>query len=172
MKTIEKIGTFILGVIFGVLYICTIHAHTTPIERPEPEIQYVYIEAEPEVITETVYVEVEPEFFRNHTEQEEWYYKDLGMREAEGEGVIGILWVMYTAECRCEAFGTTIEQEWGGSAFQTSMFRSGLEPNEDCLKAYELFREGWMPKPLNFRAGTYHGFREPLCQVGQHYFSA
>lgn len=169
-QVLEHLFTLLVGIAVGIAGYGSYTHHNKPIETIKTE--YVYIETEPEIITETVYVEVEPEFYRNHTEQEEWYYKDLGMREAEGEGVIGILWVMYTAECRCEAFGTTIEQEWGGSAFQTSMFRSGLEPNEDCLKAYELFREGWVPKPLNFRAGAYHGFREPLCQVGQHYFSA
>lgn len=175
MRIIELIATFFIGVIFGVIYICTVQAHTSePIEIPEPEIQYVYVEAEPEVITETEYIYLyrDEVNYRNHTEKEEWYFKDLGMREAEGEGVIGILWVMYTMECRCEAFGTSVEEEWGGKAFQTSMNRSGKEPNEDCLKAYELFREGWTPKPLYFGRNYYHSFATDLCQVGNHCFSS
>ena len=139
--------------------------------KPESTIQYVYIESEPEVITETVYIEVEPEFFRNLSEEDGWYYKDYAMREGEGEGVVGMLWLMYTFETRCEVYGHTPEEEWASSASESSMFRTGIEPNEDCLKAYELFIEGWEPKPLYFRAGHYHSFGTELCQVGNHYFS-
>ena len=116
--------------------------------KPEPTTQYIYIEREPEVITETVYIEVEPEFFRNLSEEDGWYYKDYAMREGEAEGVIGMLWLMYTFENRCEVYGHTPEEEWASSASESSMFRAGIEPNEDCLKAYELFCEGWEPKPL------------------------
>lgn len=173
MRVIEAVATFFVGVIFGIVYICTINAHTSkPIENPEPKIEYVYVEQEPEVVVEYVYIPFEEVSFRNYTEQEEWYLKDLAMREAEGEGVIGMLWVMYTVECRCEAFGHTIEYEWGSSAFKTSMNRSGITPNEDCLKAYELFREGWEPRPLYFASGYYHSFATDLCQVGSHCFSS
>lgn len=172
MRITQVIATFFIGVIFGAIYACTVNAHSqTPEPTPKTEIQYVYIEKEPEVITETVYVPVEEEFFRNHTEQEEWYIKDLAMREGEGEGVVGMLWIMYCLECRCKKFNHTIEEEWAGSAFKTSMNRSGLTPNEDCEKAYELFREGWKPEPLYFGAGYYHGFATDLCQCGNHCFS-
>lgn len=168
------VGTLMVGVGVGIA-ICGSYTHhyqpitTTP---PEPKSEYVYVEQEPEVVVEYVYIPFEEVFFRNHTEREEWCLKDLAMREGEGEGVIGMLWIMYTVECRCEAFGHSIEEEWAGSAFQTSMNRSGLEPNEDCLKAYELFREGWEPKPLYFGAGYYHDFATDLCQVGNHCFSS
>jgi hypothetical protein len=171
MRIIQFIATFFIGIIFGIIYTCTFNAHTEPVDPPKPQIEYVYVEQEPEVVTEYVYLYRDETEYRNHTEQEEWYYKDLGMREIEGGDVNDFLWVFYTMECRCEAFGTSVEEEWGGSAFQTSMFRSGIEPNENCLKAYEIFREGWTPKPLYFRAGHYHNFGNPLCQVGPHYFS-
>lgn len=171
---LEIVFTFIIGIAFGVAFHGTFTAHTQTQVASEPIIQteYVYIEREPEVITEVIYVERQAGEPRNLSFEDEWYYLDLGMREAEGEGVEGILWVMYTAECRCETFGHTIEEEWAGDAFKTSMFRSGLTPNEDCLKALELFREGWTPRPLYFRRGEYHTFATPLAQVGNHYFSS
>lgn len=139
---------------------------------PETITEYVYVEPEKIVETQYVYIPFEEVTFRNHTEREEWCLKDMAMREGEGEGVVGMLWIMYTVECRCEAFGHSIEEEWAGSAFQSSMNRSGLEPNEDCLKAYEIFREGWEPKPLYFGRNYYHGFATDLCQVGNHCFSS
>lgn len=173
-RNLESILSLIIGIIFGVIYHGTITAHT------EPEIvtktEYVYIESEPEVIEVEKVVEKVvclpsyEEFFRNFTEEDEWYLKDLAMREAEGEGVIGQCWVMYTALCRCEAFGHSIKDEWSSSVY-TSMNRTGRTPNEDCLKAFELIREGWTPKPLYFRARDYHSFGTALCQVGNHYFS-
>ena len=169
MRITQAIATFFIGVIFGAIYACTVNAHSTPEPTPKTEIQYVYVEKEPEVITETVYVE--KDFFRNHSEEDAWYYKDMALREGEGEGVVGMLWIMYTFECRCKAFNHTAEEEWASSAYESSMFRSGITPNEDCEKAYELFREGWMPEPLYFRAGNYHSFGTPLCEVGNHYFS-
>ena len=78
--------------------------------KPETTIQYVYIEREPEVITETVYIEVEPTFYRSLTEDDCFYLCDLAMRESENQGVVGMLWVMYTAECRAEAYGLTYEE--------------------------------------------------------------
>ena len=170
LNFIELIVTFFLGIVFGVIYVGTFNAHTH--HEIEKEIEYVYIESEPEQVVEYVYIPFEEVFFRNLNDQDEWFYKDIAMREAEGEGVIGMLWIMYTFENRCEAFNHTPEEEWGSSAYITSMNRSGLTPNDDCNEAFEMFREGWIPKPLNFRAGSYHEIREPLCQVGNHYFSA
>ena len=171
---LEVIISAILGILCGIAIHGSYIAHQ-PIEEPKPVIEYVYIEKEPEIVTETVteivYLPAEEDSFRNYSEQDEWYFKDLAMREAEGEGVVGMLWVMYTGECRCEAFGETVEQMWSSSAFQTSINRSGRTPNEDCLKAYEIFREGWTPRPLYFRRGTYHTFGTELCSVGNHYFS-
>lgn len=169
-RNLELILTFFIGIIFGAVYYGTIQAHTEP--TAEKEIEYVYIESEPETVVQYVSVPFEEVPFRTLSEDDEFFYKDLAMREAENQGVIGMLWVMYTVECRCEAFNHTPEQEWGSSAYKTSMSRSGITPNDDCNEAFELFRQGWIPKPLNFRAGSYHDFREPLCQVGGHYFSA
>lgn len=175
--TLELIFSAIIGAFIGIAILGSYQSHNYHMttESHEPVIEYVYVESEPKVIKDveivTEYVYVEEDFFRNFTAQEEWYVKDLMMREAEGEGVEGMLWVAYCMECRCEAFGNSIEQEWGSSAY-TSMSRSGKTPNEDCLKAFELFREGWTPKPLYFRVGNYHSFGTPLCRVGNHWFSS
>lgn len=183
-NNLKYIFSLVIGIFVGISIFGSYRSHNYHIStEPEKEIEYVYIEKEPVVIHDIEYVYVEPEvveklvyvpmdedFFLNLTEREEWCLKDLSMREAEGEGVIGQCWLMYTALCRCQAFGTTIEEEWASSAY-TSMNRSGLTPNEDCLKAFELIREGWTPRPLYFRADHYHTFGTELCQVGNHYFS-
>ncbi len=174
MKNIlTSLFSLLVGIGVGIAAYGSYQAHTPNyhMETPEPRIEYIYIEKEPEVITETVYVEVEPDFFRNYSEADAWFIKDYAMREGESEGVVGMLWLMLTFENRCEAYGHTPEEEWASPASESSMFRTGIEPNEDCLKAYELFCEGWMPEPLYFRAGHYHSFGTPLCEVGNHYFS-
>ncbi len=173
-QNLNIIFTLFIGIAFGVIYHATYTAHTRTQVASDPIIktEYVYIEKEPEVITEYVYIEKEPELVRNITQEDEWYLKDLAMREAEGEGVEGMLWVMYTVECRTQAFGSTIGEEWAGNAFYTSYNRTGLTPNENCEKAFEIFREGWTPKPLWFQRGAFHGFGTPLAQVGHHYFSS
>lgn len=168
-KALEILFTLLVGMAVGIAGYGSYTHHNKPIETIKTE--YVYIEREPEVITETIYIEVEPEFFRNISDADGWYYKDYAMREGEGEGVVGMLWLMYTFGNRCEAFGNTPAEEWASPASESSMFRTGIEPNEDCIKAYELYVEGWVPKPLYFRAGHYHSFGTPLAQVGQHYFS-
>lgn len=181
MKTnIYHLFSLIIGIAVGIAVYGSYQSHTksyhmtteNPYREPDKIVEYVYIESEPEVITEVeyVYLPIEKDFYRNFTAQEEWYLKDLSMRESEGEGVIGQCWVMYTALNRCEAFNHSIKEEWESSAY-TSMNRSGIEPNEDCLKAFELIREGWTPKPLYFRANHYHSFGTELCQVGNHFFS-
>ena len=178
-RNLEIIFALLVGIAVGAASYGSFKSHdyhmTT--ENPEPRIEYVYIEKEPVVVHDTEYVyETEikyvphEDFFRNFTAEDEWYLKDLAMREAEGEGVIGQCWLMYTVLCRCEAFGHTVKEEWESSAY-TSMNRTGKEPNEDCNKAFELIREGWTPKPLYFRASHYHTFGTELCQVGNHFFS-
>ena len=171
-NVLNSLFSMFIGIVVGISAFGSYQSHNHPIttEKPEPEIQYVCIESEPQV--EYVFIPFEEVGFRNFSESEEWYLKDLAMREAEGEGVNGQCWVMYCVLCRCEAFNHTIEQEWAGSAFKTSMNRSGLTPNENCNKAFELIREGWEPKPLYFGAGYYHDFATDLCQVGNHCFSS
>lgn len=174
-KFLNALSLIILGMVFGIIYYGTYKAHSQSYESeknpPETKIEYVYIESEPEVITETVYIEKEPTFYRELTEEDCFYLMDLAMREAENQGTVGMLWVMYTAECRKDAFGLSYESVWLSDAFSSSWSRRGLEPNQDCLEAIALFEEGWIPKPLWFRADYYHGFGTPLCQVGSHYFS-
>lgn len=169
---LDYLFTFFIGLCVGIAAYGSYKSHNYSMTTtPEVKTEYVYIEKEPQIVTETVYIEVEPEFYRNYSESDEWYIKDYMMREGEGEGVIGMLWLAYTFENRCEAFGHTPEEEWASQASESSMFRTGIEPNEDCLIAYEMFIEGWVPKPLYFRAGHYHSFGTPLAQVGNHYFS-
>ena len=165
----------IIGIAFGIAVYGSYESHTKHYEMataPEVVTEYVYIEQEPEIVTEYVYIEKEPTFYREFSEEDAFYYKDLAMREGEGEGVEGMLWLMYCTECRCEAFGLTPKEVWESEAFKSSWSRRGLEPNEDCLKAFALFEEGWTPKPLWFQTGNYHGFGTPLCKVGNHYFSS
>ena len=160
-QNLNIIFTFFIGVAFGVIFSGTYKAHTQ-----------TQVALEPIIKTEYVYIEKEPDLVRNITQEDEWYLKDLAMREAEGEGIEGMLWVMYTVECRTQAFGSTIGEEWAGNAFYTSYSRTGKTPNENCEKAFEIFREGWTPRPLWFQRGAYHGFGTPLAQVGHHYFSS
>ena len=168
-KALEILFTLLVGIAVGIAsYGSYIHHRPTPIET---KTEYVYIETEPEIVTEYVYIEVEPEFYRNISDEDSFYYMDIAMREAENQGEVGMLWVMYTFQNRCEAFGHTPKEGWESSAYETSMFRTGIEPNEDCLKAYEAFIEGWIPRPLYFRANHYHSFGTPLCTVGNHCFS-
>ena len=174
---INVLFTLIVGIAVGIAAYGSYKSHNYSMstQPPEPQVEYIYIEAEPikEVVTETVYIEVEPDPYRNLTEDDCFYLMDLAMREAEGEGTEGMLWVMYTAECRKEAFRMESYQAvWASDAFSSSWNRRGIEPNEDCIKALALFEEGWIPKPLWFRAGHYHGFGTKLCQVGNHYFSS
>ena len=174
-KTLEILFSIIVGICVGIASYGSYLAHDYSIStKPQPEttIEYVYIEKQPEIVTETVIVEVNPTFYRTLTEDDCFYLMDLAMREAEGEGIEGMLWVMYTAECRKETFAMeSYEAVWKSDAFNSSWDRRGIEPNTDCLEALALFEEGWMPKPLWFRADHYHNFGTPLCQVGNHYFS-
>ena len=125
MKNIlTSLFSLLVGIGVGIAAYGSYQAHTPNyhMETPEPRIEYIYIEKEPEVITETVYVEVEPDFFRNYSEADGWFIKDYAMREGESEGVIGMLWLMYTFENRCEAYGHTPEEEWASPASESSMF--------------------------------------------------
>lgn len=173
---LDYLFTMLIGITVGIAAYGSYQTHTKSyhLETPEPEriIEYVYVESEPEIITETVYIPYEEPFYRNLTEEDAYYLKDIAMREAEGEGVIGQAWVMYCVICRAEAFGKSIKEVCLSSAFETSAFRSGLTPNAKCEEALALIEEGWTPKPLWFRRDYYHeNLGSPLCQVGDHYFS-
>mgnify|MGYP006923330722 CR=1 FL=1 len=103
---LDYLFTFIVGLCVGIAAYGSYKSHNYSMTTtPEVKTEYVYIEKEPQIVTETVYIEVEPEFYRNYSESDGWYIKDYMMREGEGEGVIGMLWLVYTFENRCEAFG-------------------------------------------------------------------
>lgn len=174
--TVLYLFTMLIGITVGIAAYGSYQAHTKSyhLETPKPEriIEYVYIETEPEVITETVYIPYEEPFYRNLTEEDVYYLKDIAMREAEGEDATGQCWVMYCVICRAEAFGMSIKDVCLSSAFKTSASRSGLTPNENCERALAMIEEGWIPKPLWFRRGSYHeNLGTPLCQYGNHCFS-
>lgn len=173
-QTLNYLFLLIIGATFGIAVYGSYISHTKHYEmatEPEAIVEYVYIEKDPVVVTEYVYIEKEDTFYRELTDEDVYYLCDLAMREAEGEGVMGMLWLMYCAECRREAYGQTYEEVWNSDAFKSSWSRRGRTPNEDCLEALSLFEEGWTPKPLWFQTGDYHGFGTPLCKVGEHYFS-
>ena len=171
-RLLKELLILAMGIMFGVI----VHGSYVAWNYTEPEpiviTEYRVIEAEPEIITETVYVPYEEPFYRNLTEEDVWYLKDMAMREASGESVIGQAMVMYVVINRAEAFNQSIKQVCESDAFKSSKGMSGKTPNENCEKAFALIEEGWEPKPLYFRAGHYHNFGTPLYQVDGHYFSA
>ena len=173
MQNLKYLFTLFVGLLVGIAAYGSYQAHTASYEEEKtpPQIEYVYIETEPEVVTEVVYVPYEEPFYRNLTDEDVYYLKDIAMREAEGEDVIGQVMVMYTVICRAEAFNQSIKEVCESSAFESSAFRSGITPNENCNEALSLIEDGWTPKPLYFRAGHYHSFGTPLYQVGNHFYS-
>lgn len=169
MERIKQLIIMGLCMVFGFIIHGSIQAWSTPEPEVIKEVEYVYLEPEP--IIETVYIPYEEPFYRNLTEEDCYYLKDMAMREAEGQGIVGQCWVMYTVLCRAEAYGQSIKQVCESEAFKSSASRSGLKPNDDCNEALALIEEGWIPKPLWFRANKYHSFGTPLCNYGNHYFS-
>ena len=171
-RLLKELLILAMGIGFGII----VHGSYEAWNYTEPEpiviTEYKTIEAEPEVITEIVYVPYEEPFYRNLTEEDVWYLKDMAMREASGESVIGQAMVMLVVINRAEAYGQSIKQVCESDAFKSSRAMSGKTPNENCNKALELIAEGWEPKPLYFRAGHYHSFGTPLFQVEGHYFSS
>lgn len=171
-RLLKEVLLLAIGTVFGIV----IHGSLTSWYKDEPEpiviTEYKVIEAEPEIITETVYVPYEEPFYRNLTDEDAYYLKDMAMREASGESVIGQAMVMYVVINRAEVFNQSIKQVCESDAFKSSRGMSGKTPNENCLEALALIEEGWTPKPLYFRASHYHSFGTPLYQVGNHYFSS
>ena len=171
-RLLKELLILAMGIGFGII----VHGSYEAWNYTEPEpiviTEYREIEAEPEVITEIVYVPYEEPFYRNLTDEDCFYLKDMAMAEAEGEGVIGQCWVMYCIICRAKHFGISIKEVCESSAFQTSKSRWGLTPNDDCNEALALIQEGWIPEPLWFARGQYHkNLGSPLCQYGNHCFS-
>lgn len=171
-RLLKELLILAMGIGFGII----VHGSYEAWNYTEPEpiviTEYREIKAEPEVITEIVYVPYEEPFYRNLTDEDVWYLKDMAMREASGESVIGQAMVMYVVINRAEAYGQSIKQVCESKAFESSKGMSGKTPNENCNEALALIESGWIPKPLYFRAGHYHNFGTPLFQVEGHYFSS
>ena len=172
-KLVIIIGLFAIVCFWGIFASYKAHQfYEQTKQEPETIVEYVYIEQEPEIITETIYLPSTDEFYRSFTDEDVWYLKDIAMREAGNQGVIGQCWVMYTVLCRAEAYNMSIKDVCESKAFESSRGMSGKTPNDDCNEALALIEAGWIPKPLWFRRDHYHNFGNPLCKVGDHYFSA
>ena len=184
-SNIYHLFSLIIGIAVGIAIYGSYQAHTRsyhmtttdPLAEPEKIVEYVYVESEPEVITETVveteyiYVPYEIPFYRELSEEDQYYLQDVAMREAESEDSIGQAMVMLCVINRASAYGMSIKQVALSDGFASSMFRSGLTPNDNCNEALAMILEGWYPKPLHFRQGQYHDFGTPLFVHGNHYFS-
>jgi spore germination cell wall hydrolase CwlJ-like protein len=143
--------------------------------KPEPTIEYVYIEREPEVITETVYIEVEPEpFYLNLTAEECDLLEQIAFAEAQGEGTRGMVMVMNVVLNRVEAegYGDSVEEVIFAEG---QFYTDGMTPNvsDECHEAMALVLEGadFSQGALYFNKYGYRNDKEPLFQYKNHYFS-
>lgn len=176
-RNLEIIFTFIIGVVFGVVFYGTYKAHTqTQIaSKPETTIEYVYIEKEPEVITQVVYIEAEhEEFFLNLTAEECDLLEQIAFAEAKGEGVRGMALVMNVVLNRVKAngYGDSIEEVIFAEG---QFYTAGMTPNvsDECHEALALVLEGadFSQGALYFNKYGYREGKEPLFQYGNHYFT-
>ena len=176
-RNLEIIFTFIIGVVFGVVFYGTYKAHTQTQIASEPIIktEYVYIEKEPEVITEYVYIEAEPEeFFLNLTAEECDLLEQIAFSEAQGEGVRGMVLVMNVVLNRVHAhgYGDTVEEVIFAEG---QFYTDGMTPNvsDECHEALALVLEGadFSQGALYFNKYGYREGKEPLFQYGNHYFT-
>ena len=174
---INVLFTLIVGIAVGIAAYGSYKSHNYSMstQPPEPQIQYVYIEKEPEVITETVYIEVEPEpFYRNLTAEECDLLEQIAFAEAESEGTRGMVMVMNVVLNRVEApgFGDSIEEViYAKGQFYTAGMTSNV--SEECHEALALVLEGadFSQGALFFNKYGYRNGKEPLFQYGAHYFS-
>ena len=175
--TINVLFTLIVGIAVGIAAYgsYTSHNYSMSTQPPEPEVRYVYIEKEPEIITETVYVEKEPDpFYLNLTAEECDLLEQIAYAEARGEGTRGMVMVMNVVLNRVEApgFGDSIEEViYAEGQFYTA----GMTPNvsDECHEAMALVLEGadFSQGALFFNKFGYRNGKEPLFQYGAHYFS-
>ena len=159
-QNLKILSVFILGIIFGVIYAGTIHAHTEP--KVETVTEYVYIESEPEV------------YYPNLTSYECDLLEQIAYAEARGEGVKGMILVMNVVLNRVHAdgFGDSVEEViFADGQFYTA----GMTPNvsDECHEAMALVLEGadFSQGALFFNKYGYRANKEPLFQYGNHYFS-
>ena len=176
-NVLNYLFTLLVGLAVGIAAYGSYQAHTKSyhLETPEPQIEYVYIETEPEVITETVYIEVEPEpFYRNLTSEECDLLEQIAFAEAQGEGTRGMVMVMNVVLNRVEAegFGDSIEEVIFASG---QFYTEGMTPNvsDECHEAMALVLEGadFSQGALFFNRDGYRNGKEPLFQYKNHFFS-
>lgn len=179
-RNLEIIFTFIFGIVLGVVIVGTYQAHTEPkiIEKPVPHIEYVYVEAEPEVITETeyIYVPIEAEpFYRNLTQEECDLLEQIAFAEAGGEGVHGMILVMNVVLNRVDAEGRFGDNVRDVIFAQGQFYTAGMTPNvsEDCHEALAMVLEGvdYSQGALYFNRDGYREGKEELFQYKNHYFT-
>lgn len=174
-RNLELFLTFLIGILFGVVYHGTITAHREPEVITKTE--YVYVESEPEVITEYeyIYVPVEPEvYYPNLTFEECDLLEQIAYAEAKGEGVRGMVLVMNVVLNRVHAdgFGNSVEEVIFASG---QFYTEGMTPDvsDECHEALALVLEGadFSQGALYFNKYEYRAEKEPLFQYGQHFFS-
>lgn len=167
----------ILGAIFGIAVYGSYQAHTKSYQMsttpPEKEIEYIYIESEPEVITEYVYIPIEEEeTYLNLTAEECDLLEQIAYAEAKGEGTRGMMLVMNVVLNRANKDGISIHDViYAPGQFYTE----GMTPyvSEECHEALALVMDGCDDSlgALYFNCDGYRNEKEPLFQYKNHYFS-
>lgn len=175
MKNLETIFALLIGILVGVASYGSYISHR-PIQ-PEKVVEYVYIESEPEVITEYeyIYVPVEPEVhYPNLTFEECNLLEQIAFAEAQGEGVRGMVLVMNVVLNRVHAngYGDSVKEVIFAEG---QFYTDGMTPNvsDECHEALALVLEGadFSQGALYFNKYGYRADKEPLFQYGEHYFS-
>ena len=176
-KNLEIIFALLVGIACGVASYGSYVAHTASRTLPEKVVEYVYIESEPQVITEVeyVYVPVAPEVYRpNLTSRECDLLEQIAYAEAKGEGVKGMILVMNVVLNRvnAEGFGDSVEEViFADGQFYTA----GMTPDvsDECHEALAMVLDGtdFSQGALFFNKYGYRNGKEALFQYGNHYFS-
>lgn len=175
MKNLETIFALLIGILVGVASYGSYVAHR-PVQ-PEKVVEYVYIESEPEVITEYeyIYVPVEPKvYYPNLTFEECDLLEQIAFAEAQGEGVRGMVLVMNVVLNRVHAngYGDSVKEVIFAEG---QFYTDGMTPNvsDECHEALALVLEGadFSQGALYFNKYGYRADKEPLFQYGEHYFS-
>lgn len=175
MKNLETIFALLIGILVGVASYGSYISHR-PVS-PEKVVEYVYIESEPEVITEYeyIYVPVEPEvYYPNLTFEECDLLEQIAYAEAQGEGVRGMVLVMNVVLNRVHAngYGDSVKEVIFAEG---QFYTDGMTPNvsDECHEALALVLEGadFSQGALYFNKYGYRADKEPLFQYGEHYFS-
>ena len=181
-KSLEIIFTLLVGIAVGVASYGSFKSHdyhmTTenPYREPDKIVEYIYIESEPEVITEVVteyvYIPQEEPFYLNLTEQEISELEQIAYAEARGEGIKGMALVMNVVLNRSAEWDKSIHDVvFADGQFYTA----GMTPNvsDDCHEAMQLVIEGYDESQgaLFFNKYGYRNGKEPLFQYKNHYFS-